>query len=754
MKRAITISFFIATALLGSCFNDNSDNKANNTPGLLGYKPSLFSMDAIYSESLSRDEINFGVIGRPSNYNETIKTFTQEVAKSGKVMASVPSSFNWADQGVVTVAKNQGSCGSCWAFTVAGALESKILINGGPLYDLSELQQVLCNTDQRGCNGGWMTAFQYWYDVGPTLESCTGYNFTTNTCSDISSCPQLQYRTFGYYTVDTNNINDMKASLLKDGPGWFEYFVYSDFIDYWYYGSSGEVYTNTSSTYKGFHAVLIIGWDDSKGAWLCKNSWGTYAGPNNDGTFWIAYSGHASFMNFGMANVQIISNYNTSTLFGTNYHARPEYHNSTSTLATLRDMNGDGLPDYIAHFNFNTNEYGLWVAINNWSGFNEPINWESAQLFGTNYYAAPEYGNKLTELRDMNGDGLPDYIAHYNYNTSQYGLWVAINNGSGFYTPANWGSAQLFGTNYYARPEYHNSEGNTLATLRDMNGDGLPDYIAHYNFNTNQYGLWVAINNGSGFDAPANWGTAQLFGTNNYAAPQYGDKVTELRDMNGDGLPDYLAYYNYNTSEHGMWVAINNGSGFEAPVNWGTVQLFGSTNYAMPKWGEYSEVRDVNGDGLPDYLAYYNYNTSEHGMWVAINNGSGFNTPANWGTAQLLGSINYAKPQWGEKYSELRDMNGDGLPDYLAYYNYNTSEHGMWVAINNGSGFDAPANWGTSGVFGSTYFSMPQWGTKYSEVRDINGDGLPDYLAHYNYNTSEYGLWVLINNGEWFNIYY
>jgi hypothetical protein len=51
--------------------------------------------------------------------------------------------------------------------------------------------------------------------------------------------------------------------------------------------------------------VLLIGWDDSKGAYLCKNSWGRNDGPNGDGTFWIAYSGHAHSLGFQMSNFAV-----------------------------------------------------------------------------------------------------------------------------------------------------------------------------------------------------------------------------------------------------------------------------------------------------------------------------------------------------------------------------------------------------------------------------------------------------------------
>ena len=63
---------------------------------------------------------------------------------------------------------------------------------------------------------------------------------------------------------------------------------------------------NEAKSLEGGHAVLLIGWDDWKQAFLCKNSWGN-GGPNGDGTFWIAYSGHANNLGFGMANFSVTS---------------------------------------------------------------------------------------------------------------------------------------------------------------------------------------------------------------------------------------------------------------------------------------------------------------------------------------------------------------------------------------------------------------------------------------------------------------
>ena len=253
----------------------------------------------------------FGDLGKPSDYNDTIANFDNIIPNYDAFIEKLPYSFNWDDLGKVTVAKNQSSCGSCYAFACVGVFESKLLISLDTEFDLSEQQIISCDTNQNGCVGGSMTALQYWYNIGPWNESCTGYpsyNGSVPSCSTFSGCQELPYNTNNRYTVDTSNINNIKTSIHTDGPAYFRFSVYSDFQSYWYSANSGDVYTqsdpNASYTGQG-HAVLVIGWDDNKNAWLCKNSWGATAGPNGDGTFWFAYNGHIHDLNIGVANVEL-----------------------------------------------------------------------------------------------------------------------------------------------------------------------------------------------------------------------------------------------------------------------------------------------------------------------------------------------------------------------------------------------------------------------------------------------------------------
>ena len=260
----------------------------------------LLGSQSIYPQDFAQEYPLGDIPLDPVTYQKHLK-FRPEMA-----LESLEPAYDARDEDIVTPAQNQGSCGSCWAFASVGAMESHLLkaYAYGPT-DLSEQQQVSCNTAMYGCSGGSSTAIRYWEAKGPIYESCFPYTASDATACGEVLCEQLGYRVVDWHTVPAT-ANDFKSSLYTYGPSYWRYDVYDDFYTYWNQGYPGEVYVNqANSSYKGGHAVLLIGWDDSKSAYLCKNSWGTNGGPNDDGTFWIAYSGHAHNLSFGMANFSL-----------------------------------------------------------------------------------------------------------------------------------------------------------------------------------------------------------------------------------------------------------------------------------------------------------------------------------------------------------------------------------------------------------------------------------------------------------------
>lgn len=262
----------------------------------------FFASQGAFAEEL-KSQFRLGDIPLSSEkYQKHLKVFPDLTVEP------LPAAYDAQNVGIVTPAKNQGNCGSCWAFACVGAMESHLqkAYNFGP-EDLSEQQQVSCNYAMGGCNGGNSTAMLYWETTGPIYETCFPYVASEVDCS-VSSCDELNYRVVDWHTVQVSEMS-FKTSLYNHGPSYWRFSVYYDFFTFWNTGSPGDVYVQSTGVYQGGHAVLLIGWDDSKGAYLCKNSWGT-GGPNDNGTFWIAYSGHDNNLGFGMSNfsLEVVAN--------------------------------------------------------------------------------------------------------------------------------------------------------------------------------------------------------------------------------------------------------------------------------------------------------------------------------------------------------------------------------------------------------------------------------------------------------------
>jgi len=198
-----------------------------------------------------------------------------------------PVTLDWRNTGgisYVSPVKNQGSCGSCWAFATTAGLESQVMISGGGIpIDLSEQILVSCS-GMGSCSGGTSAgASSYIRDVGLPLESCFRYTANNNSCSN--ACLDWQNSTYsikGWHSAGTT-VDSIKSALYAYGPVVATMYVYNDFTAY----RSG-VYSYTTGSYLGAHAVLVVGYDDTQQALIVKNSWGS--GWGEAGYFMIAYS--------------------------------------------------------------------------------------------------------------------------------------------------------------------------------------------------------------------------------------------------------------------------------------------------------------------------------------------------------------------------------------------------------------------------------------------------------------------------------
>lgn len=200
------------------------------------------------------------------------------------VAKSLPPNFSWVEQGGVTPVKDQGSCGSCWAFAATAELEAHMRIRYGTTLDLSEQQVVSCNSVGAGCDGGWaFAAYDVFRTRGAVLEDCHPYLAAD---PPAAPCRQGEFPAYAWisgYRSISNNVAQIKTALL-DGPVCTGIDASDAFEAY-----AGGCFDQPGTVVN--HLVLIVGWDDRScdgaGAWLIKNSWGP--GFGQSGYIWVRY---------------------------------------------------------------------------------------------------------------------------------------------------------------------------------------------------------------------------------------------------------------------------------------------------------------------------------------------------------------------------------------------------------------------------------------------------------------------------------
>ena len=190
-----------------------------------------------------------------------------------EIKSEIASSVDWStNAAVVNPVKDQGQCGSCWAFSAVGTVESAYALAAGKLGSYAEQQLVDCSTNggSQGCNGGFnQYGIQYIGTTGIAAENAYPYTATDGSCRASSVSKDLPAGTVaGYQAV--GKTNEALMSALNTSP--VSVTVAAD--NTWQSYRSGVLTKNCGLFGRIDHAVIAVGYNSADNTIKIRNSWG------------------------------------------------------------------------------------------------------------------------------------------------------------------------------------------------------------------------------------------------------------------------------------------------------------------------------------------------------------------------------------------------------------------------------------------------------------------------------------------------
>jgi len=211
--------------------------------------------------------------------------------KEVEIPAALPTTFDARTEwpGCIGAIRDQGHCGSCWAFGAVEALSDRFCIQSKAQTKvvLAAQDPTSCDTSNAGCNGGNLgPVWKYMMSTGVVTEECYPYEMGTckhpgcselptpkcnKVCSNAANFATDKRHSVSAYSV-ARNITQIAAEIMMNGPVEAAFTVYTDFNNY----VSG-VYHHVTGSAEGGHAIKIIGWgtENATDYWLVANSWNT-----------------------------------------------------------------------------------------------------------------------------------------------------------------------------------------------------------------------------------------------------------------------------------------------------------------------------------------------------------------------------------------------------------------------------------------------------------------------------------------------
>ena len=284
---------------------------------------------SLSSLSIEEQRVRLGVTPPPGELSiEEVALRAEEMKGAMRTQAiaaiGAPAAYDLRNVGganYVTPIKDQASCGSCVAFGTTATVESRVRLQRGDpnlAIDLSEAHLFFCLGQSTGasCSNGWWPhhAFDAYKATGVTTEACYPYasGLSKKDCSGLCSSWKDSVIKITGYTALTGQSAKIKEWISSGkGPVSACFVVYQDFFSY-----REGIYRHVSGNQSGGHCVTIIGYNDSPGYWICKNSWGT--GWGSGGFFNIAYGecGIDTWQNHGVDAIENTGWHNNTLVIG------------------------------------------------------------------------------------------------------------------------------------------------------------------------------------------------------------------------------------------------------------------------------------------------------------------------------------------------------------------------------------------------------------------------------------------------------